>query len=239
MRNLGVELAQLLIDISFALAIASIKSVPPRFTDFCKSCSQRFETKPTSSSISSFLCAPFGRFAGSDDSSALPALFTLHPAADCNSLSLNFSKMAPNSRKRKASELDAAPDLNGHPVAGKGQTTSKNSENVSDTAPAPEHGYTVKVRPDLLEGVGTSMMLWNEINWECDYVVHPSQWENIKTYRNFIRRWSLHVPQNSSPLTVFMYSSEFERRSFQVRRDGLHRQKYRDSSSSTCAFEVG
>lgn len=97
--------------------------------------------------------------------------------------------MAPSSRKRKASELDNTPDLNGHATPSKGKRKSKKSENVSDTAPAPEHGYKVEIKSDQSEEPGTTTTLWNEINWNCNYSVHPRSWEDIKTYRNFIRMY--------------------------------------------------
>lgn len=98
--------------------------------------------------------------------------------------------MAPSSKKRKASELDTGPDLNGHATPKKGKRKSKKTQNVSDTAPAPEHGYTVVLGSDQDEDIRTTTTsLWNEVNFNCTYSVRPQSWEDIKTYRNFIRRF--------------------------------------------------
>lgn len=94
--------------------------------------------------------------------------------------------MAPSSKKRKASELDAAPDLNGHSTAGKGKRKAKKQE-LANTAVAPDHGYTVEYEPSSDNEDRSSVVLWEEIDWATDYAVHPTQWREIKTYRNFIR----------------------------------------------------
>lgn len=91
--------------------------------------------------------------------------------------------MPSNSRKRKASELDATSDHNGNPSP----RQKKQPTNIANTAPAPEHGYIVEVDPKSDDEDRAGMVLWDEIDWNIDIAVHPSDWYGIKSYRNFIR----------------------------------------------------
>lgn len=95
--------------------------------------------------------------------------------------------MPPSSRKRKASELEASADLNGHPSINRGSRKPKKLEKTSNTLVAPDHGYKVRVDPPSDDEDRASMMLWDEIDWSIDYTVTPAHWRNIKSYKNFIR----------------------------------------------------
>lgn len=101
--------------------------------------------------------------------------------------------MSPSSRKRKASELDVSSDLNGHPTIGKGNRKTKKSGETPNTAVAPDHGYSVRVGPPSDDEDRASMMLWEELDWSIDYTVSPSQWRNIKSYKNFIRGFTFPI----------------------------------------------
>lgn len=74
--------------------------------------------------------------------------------------------MGPSSRKHKASELNAIPNSDGHPTPMKNKSKSKETGKVSETAPAPEHRYTVDRRDD---GPGISAIIRQGAEFRYDY----------------------------------------------------------------------
>lgn len=110
--------------------------------------------------------------------------------------------MAPSSRKRKASELWALPDLNGNPIATKGRRKTKKPQSVENTATAPDNGYSVEVDPPSDDADRAAITLWDEINWTTHYAVHPSHWRDIKSYKNFIRGFPLTMPHSVTSANI-------------------------------------